>query len=118
MTIKALNPCTPFWWTPPAEDGQAKATRFKIRGLDGNEQGYIFPEITVDPAARVVRGLTGKGVELVLGYGLLDWENFANDKGPVACVPGNFGLIEHVLRSQLAIQILAASFVQPEEKKT
>jgi len=118
MTIKALNPFAPFWWTPPGEMESPNPTRFKIRGLDGNEQGYVMPEIVVDPGARFPRGLSGRGVEIALGYGLLDWENFANDKGPVACVPGNFGLIDHVTRTQLAIQILAASYVLPEEKKT
>lgn len=118
MTIKALNPFAPRWWTPSSEEGSPNPTRFKIRGLDGNEQCYIHPEIMLDRNERSYTGLTGKGVEMVLAYGLLDWENFANDTGAVACVPANFRLIDQLTRKQIATEILVASFVQPEEKKT
>lgn len=118
MAIKALNPFAPAWYTPRAELGSPNPTRFKIRGLDGTEQGYLVPELTIDPVLRTISGMTGKGLELALAYGLLDWENFANDKGPVAFVPGNFNLIDYKTRIELAMQILTASYVQPEEKKT
>ena len=47
--------------------------------------------------------MTGRGLELTLSYGLLDWQNFANDKGPVAFVAQNFNLIDHATRVELAI---------------
>ena len=118
MTIKALNPLAPFWYTPRAEEGTPNPTRFKIRGLDGTEQGYLVPELTLDVMSRSVRGMSGKGLELALSYGLIDWENFANDKGPVTFAPGNFNLLDYALRVELAMQILTSSYVQPEEKKT
>ena len=114
--IKALNPFAPFWYTPRAEAGAEHPTRFKLRGLDGNQFIYIAPELIVKD--QMTRGVTGKGLELALGYGLVDWENFSNDAGPIACVPQNFGLVEYLLRVELAMQILSASYVAPEEKKT
>jgi hypothetical protein len=114
--MKALNPFAAFWYTPRSEQGADKPTRFKIRGLDGAQQGYIAPELLFDE--RTLKGMTGKGMELALGYGLVDWENFENDQGPLACAPTNFALIEYGTRVELAMQILAASYVTPAEKKT
>ena len=118
MTIKAMNPLAPTWYTPRGEQGQPNPTRFKIRGLNGGEHGYIVPELTLDPIGRMVVGISGKGIDLALNYGLLDWENLANGAGPLAFNPANFGLMEHALRVELAWQIIAATHVQPEEKKT
>lgn len=118
MAIKALNPFAARWYTPHAEEGQENPTRFKIRGLDGTEQGYVTPELIVDEAQQMVTGMTGKGLEITLRYGLKDWENFENDKGVVAFSPANFGLIPFEIRVELALQIVAASYVDPAEKKT
>ena len=118
MAIKALNPFAPFWYTPALEKDAPNPTRFKIRGLDGAEQGYISPELRLDESSRMVIGMTGRGLELALRYGLVDWENFANDSGPVVCVPPNFPLIDYGTRCELAMKILGASYVSPEEKKT
>lgn len=118
MALKALNPLAPSWYTPRSELDAPNPTRFKIRGLDGTEQGYLVPELTLNPQLRTVTGMTGKGLELALSYGLLDWENFANDKGPVPFVPGNFNLIDYPTRVELAMRILTASYLQDEEKKT
>ena len=114
--MKALNPFAPFWYTPRAEASAEKPTRFKLCGLDGSQQGYIQPEYIIGD--RMVTGLTGKGLDLALSYGLKDWEHFENAQGPVACVPANFGLIDIVTRIELAMQIIAASYPTPEEKKT
>lgn len=118
MAIKALNPFAPFWYVPRAEQGRENPTRFKIRGLDGAEFGYITPELTVDPALRSVVQVSGKGVDLALQSGLVDWENFSNDAGPVAFAVANFGLVPYEVRGELFWKILAASQVQAEEKKT
>jgi len=118
MTIKAMNPIAPFWYTPRSEEGTPNPTRFKIRGLNGTEHGYIVPELILNPMERKIADMSGRGQELALAYGLMDWENFANGAGPVAFSPANFGLIEYALRSELAWQIITASHPQPEEKKT
>jgi hypothetical protein len=118
MAIKALNPFAPFWYTPPSEKSQDKPTRFKIRGLNGAEMGYLSPEMLVDGAQRAVTQLTGKGIDLCLQHGLIDWENFDNDAGPVLCMPSNFGLIPYPTRVHLAWQIIAASYVDETQKKT
>lgn len=118
MAIKAFNPFAPFWYTPREEEGAQNPTRFKLRGLNGTEQGYIGPELRFDEGGRSLRGLTGKGLEVALQHGLLDWENFANDHGKVVFTPLNFALVPHPLQVELAMQILGASYVQQEEKKT
>jgi hypothetical protein len=118
MTIKALNPLVPFWYTPPEEEGAPNPTRFKLRGLDGTEQGYVMPELTIDAVTRTITGMSGRGLELALAYGLVDWENFENKAGPVAFSPGNFRLMPIELRVALAMKILTSSYVQAEEKKT
>jgi len=118
MTIKALNPIAPFWYTPRREEGDPHPTRFKIKGLNGTEHGYIVPELIIDPIGRNISDIGGRGIELALAYGLTDWENFANGAGPVAFNPANFGVLDHALRVELAWKIITASHVQPEEKKT
>ena len=44
--MKALNPFAPFWYTPRAEEGAEKPTRFKIRGLDGDDQVFFSAGVT------------------------------------------------------------------------
>lgn len=114
--MKALNPMAAFWYTPRGEEGAERPTRFKIRGLDGTQQGYVYPELKID--GKMVIGMTGKGLELTLEYGLVDWENFANDQGPVPFTRQNLGMIDYAVRAELAMQIIAAGHVKPEEKKT
>jgi hypothetical protein len=118
MAIKALNPFAAFWYTPREEQASQNPTRFKLRGLNGTEQGYIGPELMFDESGRALKGLTGKGLELAFQFGLVDWENFANDAGRVVFSPQNFGLIPSALQVELAMQILGASYLQEEEKKT
>ena len=118
MSVKALNPFAPFWYTPEADQGSENPTKFKIRGLNGSEIGYVSPEFVIDDAQRMVTGMSGKGIDLTLRYGLLDWENFENDNGKVKFSPNNFALIPHLTRVELAMQIIAASYVSDEEKKT
>jgi hypothetical protein len=117
--MKALNPFAPFWYTPlgDREAPEGQRTRFKIKGLDGVEAGYVLPEVRFAEDGRMV-GLSGKGVELALGYAMVDWENFANDSGPLAFARANFHLIPVELRAELALHILGASFPSAEEKKT
>lgn len=138
MTIKALNPCEPVWYTPIAErppeadaddDGTAGIpaapaidnplpTRFRLRGLDGRQMSYLQAEFIVDPHSRLITGMTGKGVELALVYGLIDWENFANAKGAVKFNRVNFRWIPFDLQSEIAMEILVSSTPDEDEKKT
>lgn len=113
---KALNPFEPSWYVPESDRGLEQPTRFRLRGLDGEKIGYVAPEFIIQDGA--VRNLTGRGVELALNYGLIDWENFTNDQGPVRFNRRNFTLIPHELRVELAGEILALSAPDDEEKKT
>ncbi len=119
MAMQALKRMAPFWYTPDGQKDDPNPTKFKVRGLNGNEQGYIQPELKIDETTKMVSGMSGRGLELTLAYGLLGWENFLDeDGGQVAYSPLNFGRVDLVTRTELAMQILAASFVTPEEKKT
>jgi len=116
--VKALNPFSPFWYTPPSEEGVEKPTKFKIRGLDGTQMGYVQPEMLFEGPGGLLSGLTGKGLEAALDYGLLDWESFENDAGPIAFHKVNFKFIPFSMQAELATQIVAASWVNAAQKKT
>ena len=121
MTIRALNPFGPDWYTPISERDKPEGiprTRFKLCGLDGEQLGYVAPEMLFDESGKNFRGVTGRGVTFALQYGLVDWENFANDRGSIPFSPLNFKLIEYSLRCELATHIIAASHVSADEKKT
>lgn len=115
--MKVLNPFAPDWYTPKDEEAAPNPARFKLRGLDGNQLGYVAPEMRLDERGQLV-GLSGKGTELALAYGLLDWEGIENDRGPVAFAPGNFALLPYDLRAELAVQVLVRSAPSEAEKKT
>lgn len=115
---KALNPFAPFWYTAREDKDNPNPTRFKLQGLNGEQMGYIAPEFILDQQTKAITGLTGKGIETALNYGLLDWENFQNDQGNVAFSRMNFGLMAHPLRGELAFQVILASHVPAEAKKT
>lgn len=118
MAIKALNPFAPYWYTPREEEGAQNPTRFKLQGLNGEQMGYISPEFILDPQTKSITALSGKGIDIALTYGLVDWENFQNDAGAVPFVRANFALIPHRLRGELAFQIVIASHVPADAKKT
>ncbi len=113
MAIKALNPFEPDWYKPAVENGAEHPTRFKLKGLNGTQMNYISPELTVEPLTGKVTGISGKGIELALGFGLVDWENFDNDKGPVRFNRANFANIPSDLQAELVVEILRRS--QPDE---
>jgi hypothetical protein len=115
---KALNPFAPWWYTPREDKDSPNPTKFKLQGLNGEQMGYIAPEFILDAQSKSITNLTGKGVALALDFGLLDWENFNNDTGPVAFNRANFGLLPYGLRGELAFQVIIASHASPEAKKT
>lgn len=119
--MKALNPFAPFWYTPREDADNPSPTKFKLQGLNGEQMGFISPEFilgTSPSGSPMITGITGKGVVLALDYGLLDWENFANDAGPIAFARANFSLMPYALRTELAFQIVLASHVPDSAKKT
>jgi hypothetical protein len=114
---KALNPFEPVWYTPKAEEGEETPVRFHLRGLDGERMGYIAPELLVNEQG-IVTHVSGKGIEIALQHGLIGWEHFANDAGPVRFSRANFRLIPYDVRAELAVEIVLLSAPDEEEKKT
>lgn len=116
--MKALNPFAPWWHTARDDKDSPNPSKFKLQGLNGEQMGYIATEFVLDPQTKMITALTGKGIETALNFGLLDWENFCNDAGPIAFSRANFGLMPHGLRGELAFQVILASHVSSEAKKT
>jgi hypothetical protein len=83
--IKALNPLTPEWWTPPSEVGKEAPTAFKIRPLSSVE--YFDVETYTDMEGNT--RIRAHSVGHLLRCGLLDWRNFGTDAEPLAFTPGN-----------------------------
>src|SRR4051812_39665804 len=115
--MKAQNPFAPFWYTPDQDKDlpEGQRTRFKLKGLDGEQLGYVAPEFILEPTTARLTGITGKGLATAMDYGLVDWENFSNDQGVVPFVRANFGLIPHRVRVELAFQVILASHVSQAE---
>jgi hypothetical protein len=118
MAIKALNPFAPYWYVPKDEQKSSEElkTRFRLRGLDGEQLGHVGPEFIMDEFGRV-KNITGRGIEIALSFGVTDWENFNNDQGAVKFSRANFRLIPYDIRSELAVEIISASSPSEEERK-
>lgn len=115
--IKALNPMEACWYTPESEKEESNPTRFKIKGLMGDQFAEVVPEfVFTDTGA--LKNITGKGILLCLNYGLTDWENFANDSGNVKFSRGRTNLLPYAIMAELALEIIKASTPTEEEKKT
>jgi len=118
--IKALNPFAPEWFTPAGQSDvpEDKQVQFQIRGLDGVEISHISPECIFDESGTMIAKITGRGSDLVLGFGLLGWRNFSNESD-IAIEFGKpqFGLIPFPVLNQIVMAILAASSPRKEQKK-
>lgn len=115
--MKALNPFAPFWYVPECDRDAEHPTRFKLRGLNGDQMGYVAPELHLSELQRI-DGISGKGIAIALGHGLLDWENLEGATGPLPFTQANAALLPHDVRTELAMRILIASSPGEEEKKT
>jgi len=115
MAIKALSGFTPYWYTPKSEKDDPNPTRFKLCKLDGEQLGDLRPEIFLLSGGRVE--MTGRGITMALLYGLVDWERFNDDKGPVRFDVSNFRLINNALRIELATELVNVSTLDEDKRK-
>ena len=118
--IKAQNPFAPFWFVPPGQDDtpEEQRTAFRIRGLTGIEMAYIAPEMRLDESGRRVVAISGRGSELLLEYGVLDWKNLADAEGhAVKFSRQRFAMIPYATIATLTTAVLAASAPDEEQEK-
>ncbi len=111
--IKALEGFAPEWWTPEGQE-QQNPTRFKIRPLDGAEYGEVADHLSVEGTRFFI---SAKGREVALRYGLEDWENFANSKGPIEFSEENKRYIPTKIRGLIVTRIMKISQLSGDEVK-
>ena len=119
MAIKALNPFEPVWYTPKDEVDDENPTRFKIKGMNGVQFADVASEFILDDK-REIQNISKDGAVKALKYGLVDWENFANDKGTVKFTKNinmNLQFIPYELIIELAMEIVAISDQTEDERK-
>lgn len=118
MTIKALNPFAPVWFTPAGQEKDDKKTRFQLTGLNGIQQAELQPEMTVRDDG-VNLDITPRGQALLLRYGLIGWENFDNNEGPItfSFPDANQRQMPIALQTELGNEIFELTFLPQETKK-
>jgi len=104
--LKALNPLTPDWFTPKAEEGKDNPTRFRIRPLSGVESMDLELYKDVEGNTRI----TGRSARTILRHGLIGWENFGTDAERVDFKPGNPDENIDRLAQEIADDVVAEIF--------
>lgn len=118
MGLQALNLTAREWFTPPGQDDD-NPTRFEVQGLSGSQQAMLAPELGEVGDRDFI--LPGRAVNMLLRFGLVNWENFNDDKGPIDFIPGdataNQDRIPYSLQAQLAAHIFRISQMSADVKK-
>lgn len=73
MATNLQNKIAPAWFTPADEEGKEDAARYRIRPLDGMEFLEVAPHMYLDASGYI--HYDGKGMQILIRYGLMDWEN-------------------------------------------
>jgi hypothetical protein len=125
MGARAQNQFSPEWFTPgdiDADDdvssSEENPARFKVRGLTGSQQAEVMPECSADINGELT--ISGRAMSLLLKYGLLDWENFENDAGPVRFSKNartNQDFMDYLTQVEVASKIFELSFPTEDDKK-
>lgn len=118
MPIKALNPMAPFWYQPEREDNQGEgATRFKLRGMTGEEFAFVFPDWETDDAGRLTKP-RGPAVHFIISNCLLGWENLSNSEGAIAFSKSNaLKWLPFDVMISIVGEVMRASQLGDDEKK-
>ena len=118
MTIEALTVFTPEWYTPESEADADPPARFMVRGLSGSQQAEVSPDIEL--LANEDVKITGRAMFLLLKFGLVDWDGFESDGGPVRFSKNtkvNQDRMPYPLQVELAARIFELTYAEPEDKK-
>jgi len=119
MGLQALNIGGREWFTPAGQDSDDNPTRFEVRGLTGSEQARLAPELLTVGRGDVI--LPGAAISLLLQFGLVGWDGFSDDQGPIAFNPAdpraNQDRIPYQLQTELASYIFQISRMSADVKK-
>jgi hypothetical protein len=118
MSIKPISIFSPEWFKPSVEKDAEPPTRFMLQGLTGSQQAQLAPEIATAVSGDLV--LPGAAINLLLRYGLVNWENFDDESGPVVFSENpvkNQDRIPYAIQAELAARIFTLSFAPPDVKK-
>lgn len=117
MSIRAIDPITPFWWMPDDQKDDPKPVRYKIRPLTGMQRIEVNTEMKIGPLGLIISAV---GVRAVLRNGLLGWENVEDANGPVNFtdnLDANLARLPETELIAISQRILAASGVEGDAKK-
>ena len=115
---KALEVLAPTWYTPESEKDQAQPTRFNLRGLTGIDRHEVFLHVSL--LSETKYSIDRKGAEACLHRGLVGWENFADQAGPIAFngdMTTNIARLDQHLVSELVDAIMERTEITEAEKK-
>lgn len=110
MALKAIDPITPFWWSPETPDQvppPPETTQFHICGLTGIQYIDANSEMRFTEG-RVIT--SAAGVRKVLKFCLLGWRNFRNSAGEVAFSDSNMEENIAQMPAQLLTQVVTRIF--------
>jgi hypothetical protein len=115
--LKALNPLTPDWYTPKAEEGKDNPTRFRIKPLSGVEAMDLELFQDVEGNTRI----SGRSARTILRHGLSDWENFGTDTEKVPFKGGNpdenIARLPTGIADELVAEIFRRTVMMENERK-
>jgi hypothetical protein len=119
MGLQALNIGAPEWLTPDGQDDDPAAiTRFQVQGLTGSAQARLAPELVSLANGDLV--LSAAAVGVLLRFGLVAWENFDDDTGPIEFgtnATANQDRLPYKLQAYLAMRIFQLTRMSADVKK-
>lgn len=116
MAIKPINGLVPEWFTPTSQQGDDNPTRVKIRPLDGMQHMEVMMHVDVAGSGDLF--VDAKGMGLALKFGMVEWENFTDDKGlPIPCTPDNYGKLPSNDLAEIGRTIINRSNLTEDARK-
>lgn len=125
MAIKAINQFGPEWYVLDGQENDDNPARVKLRGLDGEGQAEVAPELEVTADGIIP---TPRGVRILFRYGLVDWENIIDLDGAALPLPHELpaGPIDaaeaqrrlpYSVQTEICRRLFELSFAAAEDKK-
>lgn len=117
MAIKATSVIKPDWYTPEDEKEEESPTRFKLKPLDGIQYMDVMSEVAKNLDGDIQ--ITGRGLKLVVKWGVVGWENFVDpDTGKeIKYSPHNMQRVPPLVLSELVSEILERSEIGEDQTK-
>ena len=114
MSIKAVKKITEDWYTIAGQEGEENPARFKIRSLNGVEHAAVISHLKVENGNFV---LNFGGVMEAVKFGLVGWEGFEGEDGPLDFSLENLDFIPGLHIREAASAILKMCNISEDEVK-